>query len=79
LLTAALTDKGTVAVIGETEGGWFWFPAWSLWQPWATEGLESAANKIAPTATSVLDRPLATVKTQYDRVSKHRLVSTKAD
>ena len=26
LLTAAVADKGTAAVIGEAEGGWFWLP-----------------------------------------------------
>ena len=47
LLTAALAAKGTAAIIGEAEGGWFWLPPWSLWQPWATEGLESAAKRMA--------------------------------
>jgi hypothetical protein len=27
LLTAALADKGAAAIIGETEGGWFWLTA----------------------------------------------------
>ena len=45
LLTAALASKGTTAIIGEAEGGWFWLPPWSLWEPWATRGLESAAKK----------------------------------
>jgi hypothetical protein len=26
LLTAVLASKGTAAIIGETEGGWFWLP-----------------------------------------------------
>jgi hypothetical protein len=26
LLTAALADKGTAAIIGEADGGWFWLP-----------------------------------------------------
>jgi hypothetical protein len=30
LLTAALADRGTAAIIGESEGGWFWLPPWSL-------------------------------------------------
>jgi hypothetical protein len=38
LLTAALAAKGTAAIIGEAEGGWFWPSPWSLWQPWAKEG-----------------------------------------
>ena len=29
LLTAALAEKGTAAIICETEGGWFWLPPWS--------------------------------------------------
>jgi hypothetical protein len=55
LLTAALAHDGTAAIIGETEGGWFWLPPWSLWQPWATEGLESAGKRMTSTVTSVLD------------------------
>jgi hypothetical protein len=55
LLTAALADKGTTSVIGEAEGGWFWLPPWLLWQPWASEGLESAAKKMASKVTTVLD------------------------
>ena len=55
LLTAALASKGTAAIIGEDEGGWFWLPPWSLWQSWATEGLESAAKRMALKVTSVLD------------------------
>src|ERR1700680_2839025 len=47
LLTAALAVKGTAAIIGEAEGGWFWLPPWSSWQPWATEGLENAAKTVA--------------------------------
>ena len=58
LLTAALADKGTAAIIGEAEGGWFWLPPWSLWQPWATEGLESAEKRMASKVTTLLDRPL---------------------
>jgi hypothetical protein len=38
LLTAALAAKGTAAIIGEAEGGWFWLPPWSLWQPVGNEG-----------------------------------------
>jgi hypothetical protein len=33
LLTATLADNGTAAIIGEAEGGWFWLPPRSLWQP----------------------------------------------
>jgi hypothetical protein len=57
LLTAALAAQGTATIIGEAEGGWFWLPPWTLWQPWATEGLENAAKRIALKATCVLDRP----------------------
>ena len=57
LLTAALAAKGTAAIIGQSDGGWFWLPPWSLWQPWATEGLESASKRMASKVTSVLDRP----------------------
>jgi hypothetical protein len=57
LLTAALAAKGTAAIIGEAEGGWFWLPPWSLWEAWASEGLESAEKRIAFKFTSVLDRP----------------------
>ncbi len=57
LLTAALAAKGTAAIIGEAEGGWFCLPPWSLWEPWAKEGLESAEKRMALKFTSVLDRP----------------------
>jgi hypothetical protein len=56
LLTAALAAQGTAAISGECEGGWFWLPPWSLWQPWAREGLESAEKRVALKVTSVLDR-----------------------
>jgi hypothetical protein len=35
LLTAALASNGSAAIIGEVEGGWFWLPPWSFWEPWA--------------------------------------------
>jgi hypothetical protein len=57
LLTAALAEKGTATIIGETEGGWFWLPPWSLWEPWAEEGLKSAEKKMALKVTTSLDRP----------------------
>jgi hypothetical protein len=55
LLTAALAEKGTAAIIGEAKGGWFWLPPWSLWEPWAMKGLESAAKRMALKFTSVLE------------------------
>jgi hypothetical protein len=45
LLTAALAAKGTAAIIGDSIGGWFWLPPWSLWEHWAKEGLESASKR----------------------------------
>ena len=60
LLTAALAAKGTATIIGETEGGWFCLPPWPLWEPWATQGLESAEKRMALKFTSVLDRPFTT-------------------
>jgi hypothetical protein len=45
LLTAALAAQGTAAIIGESKGGWFWLPPWSLWQPWARQGLEKRRKK----------------------------------
>jgi len=59
LLTAAFAERGTAAVIGDAESSWFWLPPCSLWQPWATQGLESAAKRIAVKAAPVLDRPFA--------------------
>jgi hypothetical protein len=56
LLTAALAEKGTAAIIGEAEGGWFWLPPWSMWQSWATKGLETASKKMASKAPIVIDR-----------------------
>jgi len=61
LLTAALAAQGTATIIGEAEGGWFCLPPWTLWQPWATQGLENAAKRIALKATCVLDRPFTVV------------------
>jgi len=51
------SSRGTAAIIGEAEGGWFWLPPWSLWEPWAKEGLESAEKRMALKFNSVLDRP----------------------
>jgi len=45
LLTAAIAAQGTATISGDAAGGWFWLPPWPLWQPWATQGLESAAKK----------------------------------
>jgi hypothetical protein len=56
LFTAALAEKGTATIIGETEGGWFWLPPWSLWHPWAKEGLETATNRMALKINSLLDQ-----------------------
>jgi hypothetical protein len=47
LLTAALAAQGTATIVGESTGGWFWLPQWSLWQPWAKQGLAGAAKKMA--------------------------------
>jgi hypothetical protein len=44
-LTAALAARGTVAIIGESEGGWFWLPPWSLWQFWAKQGISKVLQK----------------------------------
>jgi len=53
LLTAALAAQGTAAMIGESTGGWFWLPPWSLWQPWAKKGLESVIARIASKGRSL--------------------------
>jgi hypothetical protein len=47
LLTAAFAAQGTATIVGERTGGWFWLPPWSLWQPWAKRGLESAVKRMA--------------------------------
>jgi hypothetical protein len=52
MLTAALADKGTASIIGEPQG---WLPPWSSWQPWATDGLENVAKKMALKVTTSLD------------------------
>jgi hypothetical protein len=61
-----IADKGTAAIIGETQGGWFWLPPWSLWEPWAKEGLEGAEKRMAPNSNFGLglDRPTAVVHDQ---------------
>jgi hypothetical protein len=56
-VTAAIAAKGTAAIIGETQGGWFCLPPWSLWEAWAKEGLASAEKRMALKELSVLDRP----------------------
>jgi hypothetical protein len=58
LLTAAFAAQGTAAIIGDSIGGWFWLPPWSLWQSWATQGLESAAKKMALKSNSVMNPPI---------------------
>jgi hypothetical protein len=77
LLTAALAEKGTATIIGEDEGGWFWLPPWSLWQPWAKEGLESAEKRGLEDDFCI--GPIARDRSGLNMtgVSKHRLVSTK--
>jgi hypothetical protein len=47
LLTAALAALGTATIVGESTGGWFWLPPWSLWQDWTKKGLEGAAKRMA--------------------------------
>jgi hypothetical protein len=59
LLTAAIAAQGTAAIIGEAAGGWFWLPPWPLWQPWATQGLESAAKRMALKTSPVMNPPSA--------------------
>jgi hypothetical protein len=46
LLTAALAEKGTAAIIGEAEGGWFWLPPWSWWERWVQDALQSASTSV---------------------------------
>jgi hypothetical protein len=55
LLTAALAAKGTATMIGETEGGWFCLPPWSLWEPWAAPAVEHVAKRILCAFTSDVD------------------------
>jgi hypothetical protein len=55
LLTAAFAVHQTAAVIGESAGGWFWLPPYSLWEPWAKCGLAKAAEEIAERVHSRLD------------------------
>jgi predicted nuclease with RNAse H fold len=47
VLTAAFAAQGSAEVVGEPTGGWFWLPSRSLWQPWATEGIESVTKRMA--------------------------------
>jgi hypothetical protein len=47
LLTAALAAQGSAAIVGEPSGGWFWLPPWSLWQQWATQGLNNGVRAMA--------------------------------
>jgi hypothetical protein len=47
LLTAALAAQRTAAIVGESTGGWFCLPPRSLWQPWATKGIETVAKRVA--------------------------------
>jgi hypothetical protein len=56
LLTAALAAQGTAAIIGEPSGGWFWLPPWSLWQQWATQGLNKSGGLNGQPVETSLDR-----------------------
>ena len=47
LLTAAFANQRAADVVGEPSGGWFWLPPRALWQPWATEGIESVTKRMA--------------------------------
>jgi hypothetical protein len=48
---AALAAKGTAAIIGEIEGGWFCLPPWSLWEA----GLDRAEKRMALKAIPLLE------------------------
>jgi predicted nuclease with RNAse H fold len=42
LLTAMFARSGDAVIVGDTEGGWFWLPPMTLWDPWASAALELA-------------------------------------
>jgi predicted nuclease with RNAse H fold len=42
LLTAMFARSGDAVIVGDTDGGWFWLPPNSLWDPWASAALELA-------------------------------------
>ena len=46
LLTAALVAQRKAAVIGSKDGGWFWLPPVSGWQPWAVDGLDRSVRHL---------------------------------
>jgi hypothetical protein len=39
-LTALCVWKGRYVAVGEPQGGYLFFPPWSLWPPWAKAGLD---------------------------------------
>jgi hypothetical protein len=42
LLTAMLAWSRDAVIVGDHDGGWFWLPPKSLWDPWASAALEIA-------------------------------------
>jgi hypothetical protein len=42
LLTAMFARSGDALIVGDPEGGWFWLPPMTLWEPWASAALELA-------------------------------------
>jgi hypothetical protein len=42
LLTAMFALAGDAVIVGDHDGGWFWLPPKSLWDPWASAALEVA-------------------------------------
>ena len=42
LLTAMFARSGDAVIVGDPDGGWFWLPPLTLWDPWASMALEAA-------------------------------------
>jgi len=45
-LTAVCVWRGRYTAVGDQEGGWFFLPPWSHWQPWAQRAIEKAKVEV---------------------------------
>lgn len=52
LLTAALALNKKATLAGSENGGWFWLPPISMWEPWAVEAVGTNLNEQLQPASS---------------------------
>jgi hypothetical protein len=68
-LTAVAALRGRYVAVGESTGGYFFLPPWSLWQSWAKEALDAARqDRRLPRAIEVwIDGACFLAKTELPR------------